>query len=245
MPTPIWRGASALVDQPGSPEWTFSENVSMTRTLRGPYALCLASAPGRGAIGTGIAAGLRVTESKVIRERGAIGLLTISFGVIPGVPFENIPLPADTEELTQAQQEFAVEYHPLFAGLGNRIFQNIRTLVETAPTSDAAEEAFTELSQLTGETKATAENLYRKLQKGITHFALFPPVYTRTSYSWQPPAVVNGGGIIETPFPFQITLPTGYQWLRKGDSVNWNGTHFVTTATWQGGKFFEQDLYPT
>ena len=99
MPTPIWKGSTALIEQPNSPRWTFGEQIELVRTLKGQYAVCLQSAPGFGAIGTGVAAGLRVRESTVTRERGSIGVLTIAFAPFRNQPSENIPLPEDTEEM--------------------------------------------------------------------------------------------------------------------------------------------------
>src|SRR5689334_12912331 len=119
-PAPIFKGSTALIDQPGSPAWTFGESVEMVRTLRGQYAIALASAPGRGALGTGTAAGLRVLESTVQHERGGLGVLTIKFGPIPGQAFNNIPVPPEEETLERGVLTFGVETHPLFASLDKR-----------------------------------------------------------------------------------------------------------------------------
>lgn len=242
-PTPIFKGAEALQEQPGSPEWRFGESIELVRTLRGKYLTALASAPGRGALGTGAAAGLRVLESTVVHERGGLATLTIRFGTIPGVPYNNLPVPRTEESVERGLLNFAVDSHPMFAALDKRTRQNIKTYTETAPTSGANEEAFEELAALPPATKAVMENLLSKLQRNITVYSQWPPVFRRISYSWEDPSPLSGGGFIQEPIPQIITIPSGFQWLREADDLHHDGTFYRLAQKWTGGKNIEADLY--
>ena len=74
MPAVLWKGSVALIEQPNSPEHTQGESITVIRTWKGPHSTCVASAPYRGALGTGVSAGYRVAEARVARERGGIGI---------------------------------------------------------------------------------------------------------------------------------------------------------------------------
>ncbi len=245
MATPpiIWRGLRTLLEQSNSPSITFGEEIRMTRIFRAPYSVALGSAPGKGALGVGAAAGLRVREATVQHEKAGIGLLTIEYESIPGQPYENVPLPPTTEQLERSSNEFSVTSHPLFASLDDRTLSNVNTLINTAPSDPLNEQAFEELATLPQPQKATSENLYRKLRKGITFYRQYPPEFVRTSYHWDEPLNPSGGGYIETPVPFLINIPAGFQWLREADSVEHNGTFYVLREKWTGGKNIEADLY--
>lgn len=73
-------------------------------------------------------------------------------------------------------------------------------------------------------------------RQGVSHYAVYPPTYRRTSFTWDPPKSISGGGIIETPVTVNLTLPTGYTWLRQADRVSHNGTYFTRESVWSGGK---------
>lgn len=245
MPVPpiIWRGSQALTETPTSPQWTFGEQVKCVRTFRAPYPVALASAPGKGALGVGVVAGLRVAESNVQKEKGNIGLLVINYETVPGVPLNDTPLPPMEEGLNRNRIDFDVRTHPQFASLTERILADINTLLNTAPSEDRYEQAFEDLATLPAPTKALAENLYDKMRRGIVTYWQFPPEFTRTTYHWTEPTGLSGGGYLETPIPQLIRIPAGFQWLREADALNHNGTFYVLVEKWVGGKNIETDLY--
>lgn len=238
MGTPIWRGTSALIEQANSPKWTFGEQIQLDRIFKGPYAVCLASAPGYGAIGTGVATGLRVRESTVTRERGSIGMLVITFEPFRSAPLENIPLPEDTEELRQDHLEYALEKHELFKALTSQDLSDIKTVLETSWEDKDHQPAVDRINRT-----FAAQQLLAKKQKGTTHYFEFPPVYVRKSYTWVEPSTLNGGGVIETPNTVRISLPAGFKFLRQADTLAWNGTHFELKREWIGSQDIDSDLY--
>lgn len=232
-----------LIEQSNSPVIRFGESVEMTRVFRAKYEIALASAPGKGALGVGSAAGLRVRESNVQREKGGIGVLTIEYESVPGVPFENVPVPPTTETLNRHALDFSVKSHPLFASLSDSDHANINTLIHTTPDDISHEQAFEYLATLPQPKKAVAENLYNKLSRGVLVYVQYPPEFTRTSYHWDEPQNPSGGGYIDTPVPLLISIPSGFEWLRAADNVEHNGTFYVLTEKWLGGKNIESDLY--
>ncbi len=241
MPAPLWKGTFALIEQSNSPRWRFSrDEVTLVREFRGPYSVCLASAPGYGAIAGG---GMKVLESTAVHERGGIGVLTISYGP-DGEAVQNVALPPDTESLERSQVEYAIEKHPLFVPLGNQILTDIRTIVERSSDDDLFKSAALRLLQLTGQTKQLADKLARKLIQGILFFVEYPPVYQRVSYSWTEPQNLSGGGRIETPVTVGLTLPSGFSYLRAADNTSFNGTFWETRRLWNGSRYVDADLYP-
>lgn len=240
---PIFKGSSALQEQVNSPDWTFGEEISCVRSYRGQYAVCLAAAPGRGVFGSGIVAGLRVLESRVTRERGALGLLVIRYGPIPGQVYGSQPLPPTEEELQRNQLDFAIASHQMFVALDARTWSNINTLVTAATDDPRYDGAFEELATLPIDQKILAENAYRKLNRGITVYQQYPPIFKRTSYYWDDPSPLSGGGFLQTPIPQIITIPTGFNWLRQADELSHNGTNYVLREAWLGAQDVEADLY--
>jgi hypothetical protein len=76
--TPLWRGATGLLEQPGSPEINFTRRgTDCRREFRGPYAQVLANTPARGDYMLGLPNTLLVDSVNIKRAAGDIGVLTI------------------------------------------------------------------------------------------------------------------------------------------------------------------------
>lgn len=244
MPTVIWRGITALTEQPNSPEWQFGETITCHRTYRGPYSVCLSAAPGRGALGTGQTAGLAVSQSTVRRERGSIGVLEIEFGT-NGTPIANVPLPPDTEKIQGDRQEFSLAQHPLFAPLPKGTLQDITSIIEYGSESDNFKAVALRLLNLNPTLKPLADKLALKLIRGQSHFLEYSPTYLRTSFHWEAPVNLSAGNKIETPVTINLFLPTGFLWLREADSVDFDGTFYRLEQKWIGSKEADPDIYPS
>ena len=213
--------------------------MTLEVVFKGPYSLCLSSAPGFNAIGTGAAAGLRVKESTVTRERGGIGVLTIAYAPYGTALAEFLPLPPDTESLERNQLEYALQYHSKFASVTSQQLTDINTVLNTHWEDPVHGDALDRVN-----TNFAAGQLLLKKQKGTHFFVEYPPIYTRNSYSWDEPTGLHGGGTTGSPPTFGLTLPAGFLWLRHADSLSHNGTHFELSRKWQGSKEIDPDLYP-
>ncbi len=248
MGTVIWRGATTLIEQANSPQFTFGDKIQQVRIFKGPFALCLSSAPYKGALGGGSAAGYRVAESTVIPEKGRIGTLTIKYEVNgdPG----GATLPIDEFDMTPQKTEKALEDHPRYGALTRGTLQDIRTCRETAQDSTAYLAAAGRIAALPGATHTLALELWDKLQRGFTQIPIYPPSVKITAYSWVPPASLSGGGYREVPPAFiGVSLPSTIlglpvNWLREADAVGYNGTHYHVTKSWIGGPDLDTDVYP-
>ena len=240
MPTVLWKGTVALIEQPNSPEYVFGESVQMTRIYSGPHATCLASAPLRGTIGTGVAAGFRVTESKVARDRGGVGLLTIKYETV-GQPPQGGQLPADEVEVNGEPTEVALAKHPFFTTLTNDLRTDVKTLLETAEENSTHGPAKTRVA-----ASALATKLYEKLKREFTHFPLYPSTFTQVLHYWSPPAL-SVGGFRQTPPTGLVTPPPTSPndgWIREGDRLSYNGTHWQLTRKWRYVPDLDLDIFP-
>lgn len=238
----VWKGSTALEEQATSPAWEFGDRVQMVRTFMGPHALCLSSAPLKGTAGTGPAAGMRVSVSRVQRLRGTVGQLTITYET-NGQPAQGGQLPPDEVDIEPNKIEKALGKHPLYSTLSDAILEQVKDAAQLPKEADrrAAAALFA--------ANATATKLYQKLLRDFTHFPLYPPVYRLTLYSWGPPASLNAGGYRETPPSVPVAPPTvlgiwALGWIREGDRLAYNGTHWKTQRSWIGIPDLDTDVYP-
>lgn len=236
----IWRGSVQLQEQPDSPEWSFGEQIRLIRRFSGPHGACLAAAPLGGAIGGGIASGLRVAESRVTKSRGGIGLLTITYGNQPGeVPIQGQQLPDDEAEITDDEVEEQLKNHPNYSDLTAEQLANINTVLNTAWDDPLSQAAFLALAP-----DAVALELLTKLQRGFTHYPVAAPVYQLTMYFWERPTGLSSGNVRQSPPSVPIIPPAGLDWIRKPDRLSHNGTYWVLVRRWQGYKDLDSDIYP-
>lgn len=234
----IWRGTTALIEAPNSPEWIYGDRVVMTRTWSGPHAACLAGAVLKGALGTGAAVGMRVAESKVLRQRGGIGVLVIIYET-NGQPSQGGgQLPPDEIDIDPNKIERAVSEHPMFDALTEKVRGQIDEAVQHAEGTkrDAAVALFS--------GNLLAMKLYLKLKKHFTHYALFPPVFKLTQHSWGPPGSISAGGYREAPPSLPVNTPAGVQWIRQGDRLRFNGSTWQLEKSWVGAPEWDPDIYP-
>lgn len=240
MASPLWRGTTALVEDPRSPLWVFGERITLTRVFAGQHAACLAAAPLKGFGGTGIAAGYIVEESRVERDRGGQGKLTIQY-TLPGgaAPGQGAQLPPNEVEFQNERLELALQKHPRYAGIGEALLRDINVVIESTNES-------TKTDPLTRiNANALAKELYGKLQKGNTHYFIYAPVYRVVSHWWGPPST-SGGGYLETPpSVLSVSLPSGLQWLREGDRLAFNGATWQLERKWIGVPEWDAQLYTT
>lgn len=242
MPTPIWKGTDALIESANSPEWTYGEQVRLIRKFAGQHAVCLTAAPFKGATGTGTAAGMRVAESKVTRQKGGIGELLITYELPGGAaPAQGAQLPADEAEVQNEKIERALQKHPRYKALSEVLLNHINVLLETSDDSKRA----TALAAVTASSgPGGANELYLKLKRGETHYVIYAPVYRIVLHSWTAPATLSSGGNRETPPNFPIVPPAGNQWLREGDRMTFNGSTWQVEKKWIGVPEWDADLYP-
>lgn len=233
MAEPIWIGSEALQEQADSPHWEFSDKSKVTVRYRGPYTLCLSSAPRRGDFATGDYAGLLVSSAEVTKEKGGIGTLVIVYeGTLSG----DDKVPKDEIEIEMAQKEFSMEIHPLFEGLA----EDLKNAVKSYINASTDEDRMAANGKI--ETSPAAIKLRDRMLRGQTHFVLFPPVYTWTLYSIAEPWA-DVGGYIEDPFG-SVTAPIGYSWLRCADQLSWNGTYWKLERRWIASYEWDEEIYP-
>jgi hypothetical protein len=242
--TPIWKGSTDLEEQPNSPEYTNGERIVCVRNFKGPYATALAAAPVRGSQGTGDQTGWLVDESRVVREKGGVGSLTIRYvpdaaSLLPSWPgASSTTLPLDECSVSHEKLETALEKHVNYSSLTEAQRDAVRLLLQNYDQYKADYEA-----TVTGH--ALTNQLWLKLKRGMTHYVTYYPVYRWTLYSWQPP-VGEAGGYIQTPYG-PISVPGSVVWLRQGDQIKHNGSHWVLERSWLGGDAasIDADIYPT
>jgi hypothetical protein len=238
MSSPQWFGTGALVEQAGSPSWEFGEEIRATTIYRGDYEIARASCPRKGALGTGDYAGLKVERAMATREKGGVGVLTITYAGIPTGEDEN-DVPEDEAEISYTDETIALEKHVAFADLDQDdvraayIYANAKTQQEINDTAWIFTEAYD------GDDELQALTL--RLLRGVENFLLGLPIYRYTSYFVYEP-VADAGGYAETPSG-PLTPPAGYDWLRKPDVLTTAGAYYKLTRTWQGTYNLDPYLY--
>ena len=242
MPAVLWKGSIALIEQPNSPEHTQGESITVIRTWKGPHSTCVASAPYRGALGTGLSAGYRVAESRVARERGGIGMLSVKYeahGQPPGAT-----LPPTVEGLTYEPTERALRYHPIFAALTKEDWGYVTTIIETADDNPSHADALLRIAALPGAREQLAYKAIGKLQRGQSHYQISQTVYSRTTHYWTAPTGISAGNVRQVPTAPGVNLPQGVDWLRLGDEVNFNGTTWERRERFLGAPELDPEIYP-
>lgn len=231
---------SVLWEQADSPQWEFGDKVQATVRYRGTYALCLSTAPRKGALGTGPYSGGAVTSAKVKREKGGLAELVIIYeGNLMVGGGGSTQVPADEPDVDLEKVEFALEKHPRYelAFADDEECAAARKYVES--TNDDDRNAF---QWILDQGDPLIVEFVSKLQRGQTHFAVWVPVYTWTLYYLDEPTL-DPGSYPEDPFG-PITAPLGWEWLRRGDKLTWNGSYWKLTRSWQGAVTVDGDIYP-
>jgi hypothetical protein len=250
VPVPSWQGLTTLSEIDTSPEIVLGERVTVTRTFHGPHQTCLRSAPGRGARGTGIAAGLFVAESQIKRERGGRGVLIIRYepsGQFGGGGLLNqTSLPPNEYYIDQDRFDRPLEKNLRYSDLSEYAIGAVQSAVRNP--DGIWGEIFRSPEDFPNQTRFFGANfnrlieLYKKLIRGFTTYSIYPPVMRLVSYSISFPNV-SGGGFREFP-PLFPTLPRNFEFLRQADKVAWNGSHWRLEKSWVGGPDLDHDVYP-
>lgn len=252
MPELIAITEEELIETPTSPQWVFGERITCRQTFNGPYALALAGARVRGYPGSGDQQGMVVAQSSVSRERGGRGALTIEWewGRDSGPPPQGAELPADECSVTIDRLDTALEKHPRYREVmigedGRQRINAIKQLVgnwEEYKDSDKAGWIFDNPTPAGRPAyDGLVVELFDKMKGGATHFLLYVPVYRWRVYSWYP-AVGTAGGSLEIPNG-PITVPPDVEWIRNGDNITYNGTHWLLEKSWIGAPEWDPDLY--
>lgn len=231
---PEWFGTGVMTEQPGSPHWELGEKASVTYTYRGQWALALASAPGKGTLGTGDAAGLLVARSTVVREQGGVGLLVITY---EGIREDDVQVPSDDIDDGFEQQDFALEKHPNFADLDE---DDILAAHNYAAAKDDEEAA--NYGWIFTEGSTQLQELARRLNRGFSHFKLDLPRLSWTTY-WIDEPFLDAGGYFEIPGCPQ-SFDGGYDYIRLPDQRNWSNGFWRLTRSWQAVINPDTYIYP-
>jgi hypothetical protein len=238
MPQEVqWHGTGVLQEQPNSPRWSYAETVQATQIFRGLYELARASALRKGTLGLGQFVGMRVASSTVEHERGGVGTLTIVWEGLAVSENENegdVQMPPDEIDVSYEQQELDIRKHPYFAALTSSDLAGAKAYVEAGDPVTLAE-----LQSLGGDS--LVNDLILRLQRGQENYVVYAPVIRHTSFFLNPPAL-DGGGYVDFP-SIPGGAPSGWQYLRAGDSMSWNGSFYKLTRSWQAAPSWDNLLY--
>lgn len=236
---PLWRGSKAVVEQPDSPKiHEESGKTVVTRTFKGPYGKCLANLPASGASMTGFD-GKVITTVDLQRQPGGIGLLTVTLEVN-----EDAEDVEPTYEIEWTQLEKPIESHPMFADIDPDLdLPMVQKYFEAKNYTERAEiKAYLSTA---GDSGQLCLLLIDKKERGIESYLVFAPV-VKSTYTSKLPAQDSTAGTREDP-PTAAKAPTGFQWLRTGDTSRRTGTkgRYERTAEWTGCDEWDEDFYPT
>ena len=266
MATPIWKGSTnALVLQPNSPTFAFTDRVRVTDIYKGPQWLCASSMLARGTFGTGDRWGWVVNQCSVTNERGAIGTLTIEWEA--GGSGATMPLPIGEVRLEPQELYPRIERNLYFAALleenikiaNNAAFWTLNKnsgkltddpyyvalfgapAIAANPTATPPIQAVpAKKPTITDPTQlALAQALFKKLIRGEETFYLAGWRYTSVFYSYTLPTL-EIGAVIQSPNGIgPITINDNkITWLRLADiveSAGVGGSVWKITRTWLGG----------
>jgi hypothetical protein len=233
-----------LIRQPGA-RLQFGETASGDASWVGPYDLCLAQKPARGAGMAGFP-GLIVLDSDIERLPGGMGRLVVQFDAASADDDQGPAAAQPTYEVYWVQQSLSLKFHPLYrpggakaipqAGSPNDHF-NIREW-EASTTADEQTKAYYKLSD-------NAKHLVDKLAKGQDSFHFFLPVAVIVSrHMGAGNALPCGLRLADGAKPFP-QCPAGYAWLLSGDRWARTGKRgkWVRTRTYNGYPWLDPDLY--
>jgi hypothetical protein len=249
---PVWKGTTALVEQGNSPQFSIGEKLTCRRVFKGKFSTCWSSIHFRGDLvtdipspsGTGVI-DLWVSDCEVQPEKGGNATLVINYaGSLDGQT-----LPPDEESFTPQQSEVAIEKHPNWnakfaTANGLKAKVAIDKLIKLGPNDKQTDVEDNAL--VVGATADADFNFVYNLRlAGVHVYAVWPPTVQIVEYSFTPPATPSPGGYIETPPVADLNIPAGITYVRCGDDVKWNGTHYIRTMRWIAGPSVVEELYPT
>ena len=243
MPLVRWNGnhVAGLVRQPDSGAVNRADKTSWTELWRGPYDLCVAGAPAKGVVGGGEYAGWVVASSSVTKSRGQVGLLTIVWESSGGATGQ-APLPLDTYRVTPMTIKADIRNHPRYAALRDDPLFPLFASYTRALSATQRQQMARTLNTL----GALAIELLDKLDFGVHEYDACGCRYEWVSYSWTLPWMTLGGYLEYSVGGLMYgRTPPGFTFRRLGDSLDFNGTYYTLTRTWEGAPtgVFPAELY--
>src|SRR5579859_316849 len=192
MPSPVWRGTTALVFQVESGGLVLADRATSTDVYRGPYGTCIAGVLRRGVYGTGARLGWVVTSSKVESEKGGIGKLTINWEAGGPSGFSGfLPLPEFDSAVVELNPR--VERNPFFSGITRDTIGLAWTAFYGA-TQVQRTTAWNAIEALTDTTQKTlGEKLVQKFTNGNEVYYLAGMRFMWIYYSFTVPSLTLGG----------------------------------------------------
>ena len=256
---PVWRGCKEVTETPESPDWDFpAARTLCTRIFVGPYEKCLSTRPTKGKAMADLDAGLKVERSKVKKQPGGKGILTV------WLEKETTALNVEDSDESEPQYEVdwprlekKIESHPRyvsgtgvddFSGLPRAAFDYI---AQYFAASDAGERqtvysAIEDHATWADATKSKALELLEKKLKGQEKYALHYPVVTRTREARDLPSCGTAGKREDPPAASApAALIDAYAWLKTSDRAVRSGTHgkWKHVESWTGADVVDTDLY--
>jgi hypothetical protein len=258
-----------LVPQSAGANLQLADRILDSDVYRGPILACRYNVLRRGTFGSGFRLGWVCTSSRVEREPGGKGILTINWEL--GGPYANpayLPLDDFREETVELYPK--VERHSTLAGADvatrptHRIAPYTIALAYGAHTADSQLDTNQPLDTIYGmydreddppgdstwaEQKAWGLKLYKWLGLGHETYYLAGIKYSWITHSFVPPEIEQGA-FIESPQGGPLMGDTTFSWLRLADVLEpagVNGSVYKLTSTWLGGPggHWDPDLYPT
>ena len=153
-------------------------------------------------------------------------------------------LPQTTQALTFEVIERALTSHPIFASLTKETLVYVNTILETAKDNPSHADALVRIGGLPGAQEQLAYKLIEKLERGQSHYQVSSTIFTRSTFFWTAPSSVSAGNVRQTPSTPGLTLPSGVDWLRQGDSVSFNGSIWERVERYIGAPGLDPEIYP-
>jgi hypothetical protein len=223
---------------------------------RGDYDELLAERPAAGTVMTTMGETLNVLSTKLVKNRGGTGTLSIYLGDgdVTGEGIATAEDRTETVELDYTLMEKPLENHPLFAalfaGTGYLIVKRWESIPAEAimrktafevPKTDSADPAVdADWEAITDELAL----LYcQKRLKGIESYFLQVPVVRKTSVL-KKAATASKCGQRDTPPDFAAVQDV---WLKTADKMRRTGAKgaWERMEEWTGFDELDEDLYPT
>ena len=243
MPTtPNWKGSTAIIEMPGSPDWRIrGEGTRIQRRFEGPYT-AIKSAVDAGTYDLGetmsdIGDDYPIKDVRFFQTgEGGVGELSITLDDFTTLPNDATPGGEDNSkiEFESVQLEKSITEHPFFADTLSA--DAINTIVQAAE----AGEPLPDFSSSGGQTKATG--LYNRLRAGVESYIVFAPLVRKTTPLGAKPDDLEAG-IREDP-PEE---PGGtWQYLKTADRAVSPGqdSAWDRIEEWTGADVWDPILYP-
>lgn len=227
---------TTLAEGPDSPVWEWAERVSCTQIFRGPYAVALAGKVYEGTAGEGDLLGLVCTRSRVEKEKGGRGKLTILWQSPESTAPTGGTVPVDSVRLAPMELNPRVERHSRYASLTDLQREDARAAFEGGSQA-VRDDAY-------GRLPALGQELVGKMRRGTENFYAAGMRYSWTAYYTVLPALTVGGFIEAPGGPLALAIG-GLSCLRIADELESEGPYYRVTRNWLAAPsgYWDGDLY--